>query len=415
MSVCISTDSSNPATDVLGVSAPIQIQEVENSAEISEFVDFPKRLFDQDPCWIAPLDIEIKKFISRRHSFRRHGEAKLLLARQNGLVAGRLMVTDDPRFNSQHDSNVGCFGMFHCVDDQHVANQLLNAASGWLQERGRSKLLGPVDYSTNYQTGLLVDGFDTPPRVLMNHNPPYYERLLENWGLQKAKDLYAWWFTRTNCIDDEWRTRVARLAKRFGVVIRPINMKNLKVEIESCLELYNEAWQDNWGFVKMTSEEFHEFAHGLKQIADPNMVLIAEVKGKPVGLAITIPDLNEAIAPLNGRLTRCGVPVGLARLILRMRKIKTGRLAALGVKPGYRRRGVAEMLIQRTFDYGKNVLGYTGAELSWTLEDNAAMNRSIERVGGTKYKTYRIYEREIITAPQTATLFSREQSLAKAR
>jgi GNAT superfamily N-acetyltransferase len=410
VSVCISTDNSKTAAAVNDQSAAIEIVRVQTKSQLQQFIDFPKHLLRDDANWIAPLDFEVKRFVSKKHSFREHGEAELLTAIHGKRVVGRLMVTDDPRFNIQHDSNLGCFGMFHSVDDQRVANQLLNAASRWLQARGRSRILGPIDYSTNYQTGLLIDGFDSPQRFLMNHNPPYYERLLENWGLRKAKDLYAWWFTRTNCIDDAWRTRVARLAKRFGVVIRPINMKNLNVEIESCLNLYNEAWQDNWGFVKMTSAEFHEFAHGLKQIADPRMVLIAEVKGKPVGLAITIPDVNEAIAPLNGRLVQFGLPVGLARMLVRMKKIKTGRLAALGVMPGYRRRGVAEMLIQRTFDYGKDVLGYTGAELSWTLEDNAAMNRSIERVGGSRYKTFRIYDREIVTAPQSDSLFTTANS-----
>ncbi len=374
---------------------PLVIEPVRSRSDLSEFIELPKRLFQNDPAWIHPLDLEIKRFLSPEHPFRRHGEATAFLARRNGIVVGRILVSDDPRYNEQHASNLGCFGMFHSLDDQRIANHLLDAAANWLLSRGRSELIGPIDYSTNYTSGLLVDGFDTPPSVLMNDHPPYYAELLENWGLKKGKDLYAWWFTRANSINEEWRARVNRLANRFKVVIRPIDVRNPEEDIERFRNVYNEAWRDNWGFVKMTNAEFHHLAHGLKRLAVPQMVLIAEVDDQPVGLAITIPNLNEAIAPLRGCLTRYGVPWGLARLWWRLRRVKTARLAALGVIPRFRRRGVAEMLIQRTFDYGKDVLGYTGAELSWTLEDNALINRSIERVGGRRYKTYRIYRRAL--------------------
>ncbi len=396
MSVCISTAASRGESTSLDAVDPIRIDPIVSRSDYSEFVKLPKRMFRHDACWIDPLDLEVKRFLSARHPFRLHGEAAAFLARKAGRVVGRILVSDDPRYNEQHASNVGCFGMFHSLPDQKIADQLLDAASHWLLARGRTELIGPIDYSTNYATGLLVEGFETPPSVLMNHHPPYYAELLQNWGLKKVKDLYAWWFTRANSIDQTWRERVDRLAARFHVVIRPIDVKNPDVEIERFRTVYNEAWQDNWGFVKMTNAEFRDLAHGLKRMAVPEMVLLAEVNDQPVGLAITIPNLNEAIAPLGGRLTYFGLPVGLTRLLWRLRKVKTARLAALGVVPRYRRRGVAEMLIQRTFDYGKDVLGYTGAELSWTLEDNGLINRSIERVGGRRYKTYRIYSKPLL-------------------
>ncbi len=377
----------------------IHVASARRTRDVTHFINFPKTLFRNTPCWVDPLDIEVRRFLSVRHPFRQHGEAELLLAYRGNAIVGRLLVSDDPRYNELHGTSTGCFGMYHSVDNQEVANELLDAATRWLRERGRTTIIGPIDYSTNYQAGLLVDGFASPPRIFMNHNSPYYARLFENWGLQKAKDLYAWWFTRTNQIDEQWRSRVSRLAERCGVVIRPFRMNDFTNEVARCRKVYNEAWQDNWGFVQMTREEFDEFAQGLRKIGDPNMVLIAEVDGEPVGLAITIPDLNEAIAPLGGRLTRFGVPVGLARLLFRMRKIRTARLVALGVMPGYRRRGIAELLIQRTFDYGKDVLGYTGAELGWTLEDNTMINRAIERVGGRRYKTYRVYEKDFASQP----------------
>jgi GNAT superfamily N-acetyltransferase len=378
-----------------GTAVPIRVEAVKSGRDINDFIRFPKLLFRNQRCWIDPLDMEVKRFVSAKHPFRKHGTASLFVARFDGRVVGRILVSDDPRYNAQHQSNMGCFGMFHSIDNQQVANQLLDTAARWLGDRGRTLMSGPIDYSTNYATGLLIDGFDTPPRMLMNHNPPYYQRLLQNWGLRKAKDLYAWWFTRENSIDDGWRSLVNRLANRFEIVIRPIRMKQFDREISLFRELYNETWRDNWGFVKMTKDEFDDLAHGLRKFAVPELMLIAEVRGKPVGLAITIPDLNEAIAPLRGRLSWGGIPAGMIRLIIRMRHIHSARLAALGVVPGYRRRGVAEMLIQRTFDYGKDVLGYTGAELSWTLDDNEMINRAIERVGGRRYKTYRIYEKSL--------------------
>jgi len=373
----------------------VNVYPVNKPSELADFVRLPNLLFRDQSNWIAPLDVEVKRFVSKKHPFRQHGTAELFLARKDGQIVGRIMASDDPRYNEQHSSNVGCFGMFHCIDNQSVANGLLNRAAEWLKSRGRDQVIGPIDYSTNYTAGLLVDGFDAPPRFLMNHNPPYYERLLTQWGLNKTSDLFAWWFDRENAIDDKWRSLVNRLAKRNNIVIRSIRMKQFEQEVKLLGELYNEAWEDNWGFVKMTPAEFRDFAHGLRKFAVPEMMLIAEVDGKPVGLAITMPDLNEAIAPLNGRLTWHGLPFGFARLLRRMKKIKTARLAALGVLPAFRRRGVAEMLIQQTFDYGKDVLDYTGAELSWTLEGNDMINRSIERVGGHCYKTYRIFGKSI--------------------
>ena len=402
MSISVHQIPPQTATEPLSLKQEtcISVQPVRKSRELGEFVHFPNALFHEDPNWIAPLDVEVKRFLSKKHPFRSHGHAELFVARQEGKVVGRIMASDDPRYNEQHDSNVGCFGLFHCIDDQRVANQLLGQAADWLRQRGRTSVMGPIDYSTNYTAGLLVDGFDSPPRFLMNHNPPYYERLLSQWGLTKASDLYAWWFDRDNGIDQKWRSLVKRLAKRNKIVIRSMRMKQFDQEVKLLGELYNQAWDDNWGFVRMTAAEFRDFAHGLRKFAVPEMMLIAEVDGKPVGIAITMPDLNEALAPLNGRLTWRGLPIGLARLIRRMKKIKTARLAALGVIPAYRRRGVAEMLIQQTFDYGKDVLDYTGAELSWTLEENDMINRSIERVGGDCYKTYRIYEKSLSDPPQ---------------
>ena len=271
----------------------------------------------------------------------------------------------------------------------------MDAAAGWLRGRGRTAIRGPIDYSTNYPCGLLVEGFDTPPRIMMNHNRRYYAGLLESWGLRKAKDLYAWWFVDSLDLMSKWKTRLERLARRGSVTVRPFRINDFAAEVARCQEVYNAAMSELWGFVRLTEAEFQFFAKKLEQMAIADQVLLAEIDGRPVGFSITLPDMNEAIRPLNGRLTRFGLPLGLLRLLRRKRRITTARMVVLNVLKEYRRRGVAELLILRTLDYGKNVLGYTGAELSWTLEDNDSVNRTIEAVGARRYKTYRVYEKDL--------------------
>lgn len=371
------------------------IAPVRTRKDLAQFIQLPKQLYSANAHWVAPLDLQVKQFLDRKHPFYQHGEAEAFLARRDGQVVGRILVSDDSRYNKAHDSNVGCFGMIESNNDVRTIRKLIDRASQWLLNRGRTELLGPIDYSTNYPTGLLVEGFDTPPSVMMNHQPEYYQYLFEACGLEKAKDLYAWWFDSQNQMDERWQQRVARLADRYQVKVRSISLKNFNAEIARCKMIYNESFESNWGFVKMTAAEFDHLAREIRQLATPELIQIAEVEGQPVGLSLAMPNFNEAVQPLQGRLTTAGIPVGLARLLYRMRKVKTGRLAVLGVLPGYRRRGVAEALIQQTFANGFGKLRYTGAELSWTLEDNVLVNRMIERVGGLKYKTYRIYRKQL--------------------
>ena len=360
------------------------------------FVRFPWQIYKSDPHWVPPLLIERREFIDpRRHPFFLHGAATALLAFRGDRPVGRVLVSDDPNYNREHQSNVGCFGMFESIDDEDVARSLIEAARDWLRARGRDRLRGPIDYSLNYSAGLLVDGFDTPPRIMMPHNPPHYERLLLACGLTKAKDLYAWWFDDSNDMLAVWGRRAERLAARGDVTIRPFRFDELDAEIERCKVVYNAAWERNWGFVKMTDAEIQHLAKQLKTIAMPELLLLAEVHGEPVGMSLTLPDLNEVIRPLDGRIFRWGLPIGLVQLYWNRKRARTARLMALGILEQYRRRGVVELLILRTLDYGKHQAKFTGAELSWTLEDNDLINRTIEAVGGRRYKTYRIYERAV--------------------
>jgi GNAT superfamily N-acetyltransferase len=375
---------------------PLEVREVHNRADVNRFVETPWPIYAEDPHWVPPLRIEVKEFLDRRkHAFYRHGDATQFIAVRGPQTVGRILVSDDPLYNQQSGENVGCFGMFECVDDRPAAHALLDAAAAWLRARGRNAMRGPIDYSMNYQCGLLIDGFDTPPRIMMNHNRRYYAGLLESWGLQKARDLYAWWFVDPMDLIAKWKTRAERLARRSRVVIRPFRNDDFDAEVARCQTVYNAAQWDLWGSVKLTEAEYHYMARRLHRTALAEQVLLAEIDGQVVGVAITLPDIHEAIRQLDGRLTRFGLPIGLARLLWRKRHIRTARMIVLDVLKEYRRRGIAEQLILQTLDYGKNVLGYTGAELSWTQEDNHSVNRTIEAVGGRRYKTYRVFEKAL--------------------
>lgn len=373
-----------------------EIREVRNAGDLRQFIRVPWRIYADDPQWVPPLATEVKEFLDRRrHPFYLHGQSVQFLAARGGTPLGRILVSDDPRYNEATGSNVGCFGMFECVEDEEMAHGLLDAAADWLRRRGRSSIVGPVDYSTNYSCGLLIDGFDAPPRIMMNHHPPYYAGLLESWGLRKARDLYAWWFTDPHDMLAKWRRRAERIVRRASVIVRPFRRHDLKAELWRCQSVYNQALEQQWSFVKLSDAEFRYFAKRLTRLAVPELVLLAEVGDRPVGFSITLPDLNEAVRPLAGRLWNYGLPVNLFRLLYRMRHVKTARMLVLAVLPEYRRRGIAELLILRTLEYGKKAMGYTGAELGWTLEDNAGINRIAEAVGARRYKIYRIYEKPL--------------------
>ena len=379
-----------------GIKGRLEIRPVVSGRDLNTFLNVPKRIYAEDPQSVPLLLLDQKEFLNPRvHPFYLHGAAEKFVAYRDGIPQGRILVSDDPRYNAEHKSNTGCFGMFESADDPEMTQGLVEAASKWLRDRGRTAIMGPIDYSTNYSCGLLVEGFHAPPRIMDNHNPTYYAGLLESCGLAKAKDLYSWWFTDSKDMRFMWHERAERLARRGKITIRSVNNRDFDAEVQRCNTVYNGAMEHNWGFVSLTEAEFRYMAGRLRQLAEPKMVLLAEVDGQPVGFSITLPDMNEAVRPLNGRLCPYGLPINLVRFLWRKRHIKTARVLVLDVLEKYRRRGIAEMLILKTLDYGKNVAHYTGAELGWTLENNDLVNQTIEAVGAKKYKIHRIYEKSI--------------------
>jgi GNAT superfamily N-acetyltransferase len=372
----------------------IEVSEVSSHRERNAFIKFPWRIYANDPAWVPPLIIERKAFLNRkRHPFYKHGDAALFLARKNGEIVGRIMASDDPNYNSLHQSNVGCFGLFECIDNREVAAALFGTASDWLRARGRAEIMGPIDYSTNYVCGLLVDGFEHRPTLLTSHNPPYYLSLIESCGFSKAKDWYAWWFSEYPEASARLRKIAIARAGKHGVTIRPVNLREMKKEGERLRVIYNQAWEKNWGFVPFTEAEFEHLAREMKPLIVPQGTMIAEIGDEPVGFVIGVPDINVALRHINGRLTSFGLPIGLLKLLYYRTKIRTGRLIALGVVEKHRRSGIAEMLVLQLMDEAFK-RGFTG-ELSMTLEDNFMVNRFIEAMGAERYKTYRIYSKSV--------------------
>ncbi len=374
---------------------PVEVTEVVSRADRDAFIKFPWEIYRDDPAWVPPLLLERKEFLDRKkHPFYKHGDAALFLARAGGKIVGRIMASDDPNYNSLHQTNAGCFGLFECINDPAVAAALFAAAARWLRAKGRSEIMGPIDYSTNYVCALLIEGFEHPPMLLTSHNPPYYAALIESCGFEKAMDWYAWWFSEP----EKTAVRLRRIAGRFGnklsVSVRPVNMKDASGESRRLREIYNQAWEKNWGFVPFTPGEFDHLTKELKPIAVPEFTLIAEVGDEPAGFILCVPDINVAFKKINGRLTSYGLPIGLAKLLFYKSRIRTARLIALGVKPKYRRGGIAEMLVLRIIEDAMIKRGFTG-ELSMTLENNHLINRFLAAIGAQRYKTYRIYRRAL--------------------
>jgi hypothetical protein len=369
--------------------AHVDIIEVRDRKGLADFVELPYRLYRNHPQWVPPLRIAVKDLLDRnKHPFYANAEADFFLALRAGRVVGRIAAILDRNYNRFHDETTGFFGFFESEDDAEAACALLDAARNRVFARGADVLRGPVNPSTNYECGMLVDAFDSAPMVMMAYNPPYYPRLMEQAGMRKAKDLYAYLSTPQTVDGDKVERVAGRALRSNGIRVRPIDMKRFADELERLWGVYNGAWQRNWGFVPMTREEFCAMGKEMKQILVPDFVLVGEVGEAAVGFALALPDINQALKPAGGRL----FPLGLLKILYHQRLVRNLRVIALGVVEEYRASGLAAAFYA-TLIRNSRRLGYRDCELSWILEDNVLMNRSLEMMGAKRYKTYRIYER----------------------
>ena len=369
----------------------IDIVPVRTSKQKKLFIDFEWKANNTTKNWISPLRMERNVLLNpKKNPFWTHAEIEMFLAYNNDNLAGRIAAITNANYNDFHNDKTGFWGFFECENNQDTANALLDAAVKWLREKERDNMLGPMNPSTNDECGVLIEGFETKPYIMMRHNPQYYPTIIEGFGNLKAKDLNAWFSTTQDAINNitEKMERVAsKIQQKYNLKIRNIKIKNLKQEIKLVKEVYNNAWSHNWGFVPFTEEEFDHVANDLKDIADEDLMFMAEKDGKPVGFSISLPNINEIMEKIpNGKL----LPTGIFKLLTGLKKIKTVRVIILGVNKEFQFLGLGSIFYINTIRkaYEK---GYTGGEMSWILEDNHTMNRAIEAFGSKIHKKYRIY------------------------
>jgi hypothetical protein len=366
----------------------LRVDEVRNKQDLLAFIRLPWKIYQGDRNWVPPLlKDQLQKF-SPDYPFLSHAEMILFLARRNRDPVGRVAGIIDHNYIQFHQEKTGFFGFFESINEAEVAQALLSKVGNWLKERGMEKMTGPMNPSTNDECGLLIEPFDSPPRLMMPYNPAYYPSLLESFGLKKAMDLYAYWLDKSFFLDERLMRITERLMKRQPQFwTRPINLRRFDEELKIVKEIYNQAWSRNWGFVPMTEEEIDDLAKNLKPLVVPDLVLFAYWDKEPVGFAVSLPDYNEVLKHLNGKVGLLG---GL-KFLYYSRKIKTVRVMLLGVKHAFQKRGLEGLLYVETFKKGIK-RGYQNAECSWILENNVLMQHGIEAMGGKRYKTYRIYE-----------------------
>ena len=359
--------------------------------DLMRFIKLPWRLYSTQPLWVPPLISERRHHLDRRRNpFFEHAEAEYFLAWRDGRPVGRITAHVDHLLNEHRGTDWGLFGFFESEDDAEVARALLDAAEEWVRERGHERIVGPLDFSTNHECGLLVEGHDRRPQILELWHHPYYAELIEGGGLSKAMDLLKWELhisDRSKLLPVLFEL-AEKLEPEHGITIRHMRKRDFEDEIRRFMEIYNGAWEDNWGFVPLTEAELVAYAKELKPILDENWAMLAEKDGQTVGAALTLPDYNQVLARLNGRL----LPFGWLTALRARGKIDAVRVLALGVRPEYQHTGVAAAFYVEHFDMAA-VTPQKGGEMGWILETNTAMNRGMEAMGGRIVKRYRLYEK----------------------
>ena len=368
--------------------------DVNKRAERKRFIKSQWAFYKNDPKWVPPLIAEkLGDMDPSKNPFYKHSEIQLFLAERNGKTAGRIAAIVNYNHNKTHNDKLGFFGYFECEDNQETADKLFDEAAKWLRTKGMDTMRGPENPSMNDEIGLLIDGYELPPLILMTYNPKYYLKLIENNGFEKSKDIYAYWLQEG--YESEKLLRLKDLiSKRFDIKYREVNTKNkdqFKKYINSIKEVYNSAWEPNWGFVKWTDEEMDHLAVGLKQIADTKTAIIMDINGELAGFGIGLPDINQCLIH-----NKSGSLLGaLWHIVTKKKKINAARIIALGIIPKYQNYGLDAVLY---YELGHRCInqGYINGEASWVLEDNEKMNRAAtQTMNGKLYKKYRLFDKKI--------------------
>lgn len=376
--------NTNPKTDSVTV--------VESDKEKKAFIRFPYNHYANDKYWVAPLYMEQKKLLNtEKNPFYNNAEIRLFLAYHDEKPAGRIAAIIDHRYNNYHNTKTGFFGFFESIDRQQTTDLLFKVATDWLADNGMEDLLGPANPGMMDEIGVLVDGFEKYPAILMPYSKPYYDKLINNAGFEKAMDLFTYDVNQKN-VNRERINRAMDIVKRRlpDITIRKINLKKIHDEIKIISKIFNAAWKNNWGFIPLSDEEFDYLAKDLKTIADENFAHIAEINGEPVAFSVALPDYNQIFKDMDGTL----FPTGIFKILFRKHKIDKIRTALMGVLPEYQGRGIDALLHRETIEYGLEN-NYFSSEIGWILESNTEMNRVAEKIGGELDKTYRMYSKKL--------------------
>ena len=371
------------------------MSEVAGGRDLKRFIDLPFRLHANHPLWVPPLKLERRIFLNRRmNAFFSHGEAEYFLARRDGRVVGRISAQVNRAFNEYQGKNWGWFGFLEFEDDPEVLQALLAAAEAWHRERGRERMVGPASFAMNDESGVLIEGHELRPMILQPWQPPYYRERIEQAGMTKAIDLLMWNLE----VSDRERVLpvIFELAEKVqtehGIRVRPMRRRQLRKDLDAFAEVYNSAWSKNWDFVPYSKKDLDAYAQELQLVFDKHWFMIAEREdsGEVVGMAITVPDANQVLAKMKGRL----LPFGWWHFLRKGRLTDRVRVGFLGVKPEYQHTGVAAKLYVEHFNAAAS-RPQSGGEMGWILETNTAMNRGMEAMGGRIVKRYRMYERSL--------------------
>ncbi|MGL1885649.1 MAG: hypothetical protein OCD76_03965 [Reichenbachiella sp.] len=372
----------------------IDIIQVSSKKELKEFIDFPHDLYNHDPHYVPELFVAQEELFNRKKNpFFEHSEAEYFLAKKSGQVVGRIAAIKNNNYLDYTNKKIGQFGFFEVIEDYEVAEILLSTAQEWVSKHGLVELTGPYNFSTNETCGLLVEGHDMSPTIMMTYNKTYYADFLEKFGLSKDQDILSYWIDEKD-VPDKLIKVMPRIYERLqskGITIRKANIKDFDNEVALVFKVYNEAWEKNWGFVPMTENEFKHMGKEMKMILDTDFLLIAEKDGKPVGFSLTIPDFNMALKHVKrGRL----LPFGIFKLLYYKRKVNRLRVITLGVVEEYRKLGIDAYFYMKAFEECRRKK-MVGGEASWVLENNEMMNKALENINGKVYKRHRLYKKAI--------------------
>ena len=375
----------------------VTIRPVEGRWDRKQFIDVPYEFYPgRYPQWVPPLRRDVKETLDpSSNAFFEHGDMQLFLAEDaSGATVGRIAGIVNGMHLQKHEDATGFFGFFECVDDYAVAEALLDAAADWLCEQGLARMRGPANPSLNDTAGLLVDGFDRRPSLLMPYNPPYHEDFLERYGFGRAMTMWAY-YLHEKYVEYERLQRGVELVKRRtpGLSLRTLDMDRFEEEVRTVREIYNDAWSDNWGFVPMTEGEVQQLADELKQIVDPELIFFVEHEGEPVGFSVALPDVNQALRHVpDGRLFPYGMPSGLAKLLLHLQyAVHECRMPLMGIRKNYQGKGLDSMLVLATIENGPPN-GYSACEMSWVLDTNKRLKNHVESLGAVVDKEYAMFE-----------------------